>query len=58
MSTYRQLLRYALPYWRGWILIVFVTLLSTAFGLLQPWPMKVLVDNVLGGQKFDYKPKK
>ncbi|HEX8218480.1 MAG TPA: ABC transporter ATP-binding protein, partial [Chloroflexia bacterium] len=23
--------------------------LSTAFSLLQPWPMKVLVDNVLGG---------
>ena len=24
--------------------------LSTIFSLLQPWPMKVLVDNVLGGQ--------
>ena len=50
MSTYRRLLHYALPYWRGWMLIVVVTLLSTAFGLLQPWPMKVLVDNVLGDQ--------
>ena len=53
MNTYRRLLRYALPYWRGWILIVVVTLLSTAFGLLQPWPMKVLVDNVLGNQPVD-----
>jgi ATP-binding cassette subfamily B protein/subfamily B ATP-binding cassette protein MsbA len=50
VSTYRRLLHYALPYWRGWTLIVVVTLLSTAFGLLQPWPMKVLVDNVLGDQ--------
>jgi len=50
MSTYRRLLHYALPYWRGWMLIVVVTLLSTAFGLLNPWPMKVLVDNVLGDQ--------
>jgi ATP-binding cassette subfamily B protein/subfamily B ATP-binding cassette protein MsbA len=53
VNTYRRLLRYALPYWRGWILIVVVTLLSTAFGLLQPWPMKVLVDNVLGNQPVD-----
>jgi ATP-binding cassette subfamily B protein/subfamily B ATP-binding cassette protein MsbA len=42
------LLRYALPYRRGWALIVVVTLLSTAFGLLTPWPMKILVDHVLG----------
>ena len=50
MKRYARLLRYALPYWRGWLLIVVVTLLSTAFGLLQPWPIKLLVDNVLGGK--------
>jgi ATP-binding cassette subfamily B protein/subfamily B ATP-binding cassette protein MsbA len=43
-------LHYVLPYWRGWILIVVVTLLSSAFGLLQPWPLQMLVDNVLGSQ--------
>lgn len=47
MNRYRLLLRYAVPYWKGWVLIVLVTLLSTASGLLGPWPMKVLVDNVL-----------
>jgi ATP-binding cassette subfamily B protein/subfamily B ATP-binding cassette protein MsbA len=45
--TYWRLLRYAFADWRGWGLIVVVTLLSSAFGLLQPWPMKVLVDHVL-----------
>ncbi|HEX9989334.1 MAG TPA: ABC transporter ATP-binding protein [Chloroflexia bacterium] len=49
MKRYLQLLRYAAPYRRGWALILVVSLLSTAFSLLQPWPMKVLVDNVLGG---------
>ena len=44
---YRLLLRYAKPYRRGWALIFVVTLLSTAFGVLGPLPMKVLVDNVL-----------
>jgi ATP-binding cassette subfamily B protein/subfamily B ATP-binding cassette protein MsbA len=29
-------------------LIIVVTILSTLFSLLQPWPMKVLVDHVLG----------
>lgn len=48
MNGYAIMLRYARPYWRGWVLIVLVTLLSTAFSLAQPWPMKVLVDNVLG----------
>ncbi len=30
------------------MLIFIVTLLSGVFGLLQPWPMKILIDNVLG----------
>jgi ATP-binding cassette subfamily B protein len=50
VEQYRRLLRYAAPYRRGWLLIVIVTLVSSAFGLLAPWPMKVLVDNVLGSQ--------
>jgi ABC-type multidrug transport system fused ATPase/permease subunit/GT2 family glycosyltransferase len=47
---YRMLLSYARPYWRAWLFIIILTALSTAFTLLEPWPMKVLVDNVLGGQ--------
>ena len=45
---YRRLLSYAAPYRRGWAAIVAVTLLSTGLSLLQPWPIKVLVDHVLG----------
>jgi len=44
----RPLLRYALAYRYGWGRILLFTLLSSAFALLQPWPMKVLVDHVLG----------
>ena len=50
MHSYTRLMRYAVPYWAGWTGIGFVTLLSTVFSLLQPWPMKVLVDHVLGDQ--------
>jgi ABC-type multidrug transport system fused ATPase/permease subunit len=48
LRRYRFLLRYAGSRRAGWALIVLVTLLGIAFGLLQPWPMKVLVDHVLG----------
>jgi ATP-binding cassette subfamily B protein len=48
MKRYVKLLRYALPHWPGWALIVGVTLLSNVVSLLQPWPMKILVDQVLG----------
>ncbi|HZU38165.1 MAG TPA: ABC transporter ATP-binding protein, partial [Gemmataceae bacterium] len=42
----RLLVRYAAAGWKGWALIVGGTLLSSGLGLLQPWPMKILVDNV------------
>ncbi len=48
MGSYRRLLGYAMRYWRSWALILLVSLLCTAFGLLQAWPMKVLFDHVLG----------
>jgi ABC-type multidrug transport system fused ATPase/permease subunit len=44
-----RLIRYAFTDWKGWGLILSATLLSSVFGLLGPWPMKVLVDHVLGG---------
>ncbi len=47
---YGLLFAYAAPMWKSWLFILLLTLLSTAFSLLQPWPLKVLVDNVLGGQ--------
>ena len=48
MKRYSRLLRYAVPYWRGWALIAAVTLMSNALSLLQPWPMTILVDHVFG----------
>ena len=47
-ERYRHLLRYVRPYRAGWLLLAGVTLLNIPFALLQPWPMKLLVDNVLG----------
>src|SRR3954467_15242045 len=47
---YRLLSSYALANWRGWTVIIAVTLSSSALALLQPWPMKILVDHVLGTQ--------
>ncbi|HYO50649.1 MAG TPA: ABC transporter transmembrane domain-containing protein [Chloroflexia bacterium] len=49
-GAYRRLLEYAFPYRRTWALIVAVTLATTLTALLQPWPMKVVVDNVIGGR--------
>jgi ATP-binding cassette subfamily B protein/subfamily B ATP-binding cassette protein MsbA len=48
VHSYGRLLAYARPYRRGWAAIIGVSLLSTTFALLQPWPLKVLVDHVLG----------
>jgi subfamily B ATP-binding cassette protein MsbA len=40
------------PY-RGWLLIVFLAMLvETAMSLAGPWPLKVVIDNVLGGHKL------
>jgi ATP-binding cassette subfamily B protein/subfamily B ATP-binding cassette protein MsbA len=49
--AYRRLLRYAWPYKGGWASIIAATLLTTGLTLLQPWPLKVLVDDVLGGRR-------
>lgn len=45
---YRRLFSYATPYKRGWAGIVAATLVTTGLSLLQPWPIQVLVDHVLG----------
>jgi ATP-binding cassette subfamily B protein len=45
-----RVLKYLRPYWKLATLSVIVTVISTPVGLLSPWPMKVLVDNVLGNQ--------
>jgi ATP-binding cassette subfamily B protein len=43
-----RLLRYAAPYRLGWATIVGATVVSTVLTVVQPWPLKILVDHVLG----------
>jgi LPXTG-motif cell wall-anchored protein len=43
-----RLLRYARPHSRGLTVLLTTMGLSVALGLLTPWPMKLVVDNVLG----------
>jgi ABC-type multidrug transport system fused ATPase/permease subunit len=46
-SLIRELLR---PY-RGWLIIVFIAMLvETAMSLASPWPLKVVIDSVLGSR--------
>jgi ATP-binding cassette, subfamily B, bacterial len=42
--------RYLRPYWRLALVSLVLLLLATVFSLLGPWPLKLLVDNVLEGQ--------
>src|ERR1051325_9971754 len=44
-----RVLPYLRPYWRLGIGSVWLTIGATLFGLLSPWPLKILVDNVIGG---------
>src|SRR6266481_3070165 len=48
MAKYRRLLQYARPQSRFFVLIFGLTLAASAVAALQPWPMKLLVDHVLG----------
>jgi ATP-binding cassette, subfamily B, bacterial len=45
--VFELLRRHALVSWKGWLLIFLVTLASGLLGLLQPWPLKILIDHVL-----------
>jgi ATP-binding cassette, subfamily B, bacterial len=48
LRRYGRLLRYAGAGWKGWAVIVALTLASSLVGLLQPWPLQVVIDHVLG----------
>jgi ATP-binding cassette subfamily B protein/subfamily B ATP-binding cassette protein MsbA len=45
-----RLLRYAKPHWRGLLVLIGTMLANIALDLLRPWPIKLVVDNVLGSQ--------
>ncbi len=52
-----RLLRRALAHWRGWVAIVVVMVLSSGVSLLQPWPMKLVVDHVLSSRDVATEPR-
>jgi ATP-binding cassette, subfamily B, bacterial len=43
-----SLLRYARPHWRGFSLMLSGALFQVVLNLARPWPLKVLIDNVIG----------
>lgn len=45
-----RIARYALPQWRALAVIGLLMLVGIAAGLLAPWPLKLIVDNVLRGE--------
>src|SRR5215510_6540888 len=48
-DMFRLIARLLRPY-RGWVaIILFATLIETAMSLAAPWPLKIILDNVLGG---------
>src|SRR6266850_87931 len=47
-DLYRWLLSYGSPYRASLLIFVGLMVLEILVGLLVPWPMKILVDNVLG----------
>jgi ATP-binding cassette subfamily B protein/subfamily B ATP-binding cassette protein MsbA len=47
-----RLLRYAKPHWRGLLILMATMLANIALDLLRPWPIKLVVDNVLGSQSI------
>src|SRR5215204_1591560 len=48
MNYYRRILPYIRPYWHLAALSVLLIALSAGAALLVPWPLQLLVDNVLG----------
>ena len=50
LSSFRKIYPYLRPYWRFVLCSALVTLLMSGVGLLSPWPMKILVDSVLGDE--------
>ena len=50
MKALWRLLRYARPYGRDVVTVLAAMAVAVFLDVLRPWPMKVLVDQVLGGQ--------
>jgi ATP-binding cassette, subfamily B, bacterial len=49
-----KLLRYAKPHWRGFIGMLCAALFGVATNLARPWPLKLLIDNVINGKPIPH----
>ncbi len=47
-----QLSRYAAPHRRGLSLVTFLMFVNIVLDVLKPWPLKLIVDNVLAAESF------
>jgi ATP-binding cassette subfamily B protein/subfamily B ATP-binding cassette protein MsbA len=45
-----RLLRYARPHWRTILILIATMVVEIGLDLLKPWPLKLVIDNVLGHQ--------
>ena len=50
VALYRRLLRQARPYWPHFLALFAMGLLASLIALLNPVPLKIVVDSVLGGR--------
>jgi ATP-binding cassette, subfamily B, bacterial len=47
-----RVIRYVKPYWKLALVSIALIFMSSAVGLLAPWPFKLLIDNVLDKEPF------
>src|SRR5690348_6754743 len=51
MKTFRLFAPFVLPYWRRLTLALLAGVGSSVSDVLRPWPLKFIVDNVIGGHR-------
>jgi ATP-binding cassette subfamily B protein/subfamily B ATP-binding cassette protein MsbA len=51
MRRQARILRYARPHWRALLLLSTTMLVDVALDLGKPWPLKLVIDNVLGHRR-------
>lgn len=49
-DIYRRMFPYMLPYKLRMSIVMVLTFLTVGFGVIEPWPMKILIDNGLSGR--------
>jgi ABC-type multidrug transport system fused ATPase/permease subunit len=55
-GTYRRVLSHIRPYWRGIAGMWTFGVLGSLFTVLQPWPVKFIIDGALVGNELDLGP--